>query len=180
MKITLIKNPRWLVLAILIFAMCPMVEGQETDPKMKIDCVSFRMIAQKPAPKIKEKPAPDVIVETPDDIHLQFELENNCDQRIYYLAYNLRDHNTAPAGFMIYRDKEDQWTARSPGWRREGDLTGVNYHWLPIETGGCLKFEGSDLSLIEGERSIAIYVNYSPSHVKRVEIMAVPFTIRKM
>lgn len=179
MQVTVIKNLKWLMLTIFIFASCLIVEGQEVDSKMTIDCITLRMIAQKPAPKIKEKPAPDVIVETPDDIHHRFELRNNCDQTIYYLAYNLKDYDTVPAGYMIYRKKRSEWKARSAGWQREGEFTGVNFHWLPLKTGKSIEFEYSDLSLIDGERSIAIYVNFSPSHEKRVELLAEPFTIKK-
>lgn len=178
MQITVMKNLKWLMLTIFIFALCLIVEGQEVDSKMKIDCITLRMIAQKPAPKIKEKPAPDVIVETPDDIHIRFELNNNCDQTIYFLS-SLTPDEKYPAGFMIYRNKNNEWKARFPDWRREGNLTGITYTWVPLKTGKSIEFEYSDLSLIEGERSIAIYVNFSPSHEKRVELLAEPFTIKK-
>ena len=179
MRIVSTNGLKWFMRACLAAAMCPTVGAQEVKSKMRIDCLTLQMIEQKPAPEIKEKPAPDVIVETADDIHIRFVLKNNCDQTIYYLAYNLRNYNTAPAGYMIYRGENNQWTARSPGWRRDGEFTGVTFHWLPIKTGRSIEFEYSDLSLIKGERSVAIYLNTTPSHENRAEVIGKPFTLKK-
>ncbi|HMJ08744.1 MAG TPA: hypothetical protein VK468_07045 [Pyrinomonadaceae bacterium] len=175
------KKIKLLLLPIFLGILCILGQGQEANSKMKIDCATLRMIEQKPAPKLKEKTAPDVIVMTPDDIHIRFELKNNCNQTIYYLAQNIPDDKKTPAGFFLYRNKkEDDWKSRSPAWRREGSLTDPYlYHWMPIEAGKSIEFEYSDLSSIEGERSVAIYVSYSTSQEERIELMAFPFTIKK-
>lgn len=176
----MLEKIKIIVLFIFGGVLCVTSYGQETDPKTKMDCISLKMIAQKPAPKITEKPAPDVIITVPDDLHIRFELQNKCEQPIYYLAYNIGNDKKSPAGFFIYRKKDGEWEARSPVWRREGSLTDPNwYHWLPLKTGESVEFEYSDLSKIEGKRSVAIYVNSCPVQEKRIEILAEPFTIKK-
>ena len=178
MRIVSTYGLKWFMCTCLAAAMGTTAGAQDVKPKMRIDCLTLQMIKQKPPAEIKEKPAPDIIVGTADDIHIRFLLENHCDQTIYYLAYNLRDYNTAPAGYMIYRGESNQWTARSPGWRREGEFTGVAFHWLPIKPGTSIEFEFSDLSLLKGERSVAIYVNATPSHQNRTEVIGKPFTLK--
>lgn len=155
--------------------------GQAQDGRSRLEsgCVSLKMIEQKPAPKSNEKPAPDVIVTIPDDYHIVFELKNLCREPIYYLAYDVPDLNKAPAGFMIYRNKKNNWEARSPAWRREGSLTGIWYHWVRLNPTERVEFEYSDLSRITGERSVAIYVNSCPVQEKRVEIIGTPFSLKK-
>lgn len=169
------------VLSVLLSAVafCITSQAQEARAGMNTDCLSLRMIGQQPAPKLKEKPAPDVIVTVPDDLHIRFEFQNNCQQTIYYLAQTIGDDRRAPTGFFIYRNNQTAWKARTPDWRREGSLTDPYlYYWLPLRISERIEFEFSDLSRIEGERSIAIYVNQSPGHEKRVELLAVPFKIK--
>jgi hypothetical protein len=179
MKAMSIEKIKLFLFPILIGVFCLTGQGQNTDSKMKIDCVTLRMIEQKPAPKFKGKPAPDVIITVPDDLHIRFELKNKCDVSIYYLSYANPD-NKVPAGFFIYRNKENEWKARTPAWRREGSLTDpFNYKWEPLKTGESVEFEYSDLSKIEGERSVAIYVNHCPVQEKRIELLAEPFSIKK-
>lgn len=170
------------VLSVLLFAVafCITSQAQEAPAGMNTDCLSLRMISQKPAPKSKEKPAPDLIVEVPDDLHIRFEFKNNCQQTIYYLAAIISEDRRAPTGFLLYRNNDNNWKARTPSWRSEGSLTDpYNYYWLPLRPADWIEFEFSDLSRIEGERSIAIYVNESPCHEKRVELLAVPFKIKE-
>jgi hypothetical protein len=151
-----------------------------TQEALNTDCIALRMVQQKPAPKIKGKPAPDVIVTVPDDLSIRFELRNNCKQDIYYLAETVGEDKRAPTGFLIYRDKDKEWKARTPTWRREGSLTDPYlYYWLPLRVGERVEFEYTDLSRIEGERSLAVYLNESPCNEKRVELLAEPFTINK-
>ena len=171
------KSFIFLVLPILTVFACSTSQAQE-DSKRITDCVSLRMIEQKPAPPIKEKPAPDVFVEKPDDIHLRFELKNNCARTIYYLAYKILKEKT-PAGFMIYRNQDGSWKARSPCWEREGCLTGINYEWIALKTDRSKEFEYSDLSLIDEERNISIYINNSPTQKERIEIRAEPFSVKR-
>jgi hypothetical protein len=171
------EKSKLMLLLVVLGVLCVTSQAQEADTK---ECVSLRMIEQKPAPPLKEKPAPDVIVAVPDDLHFRFELKNNCSQTMYYLAFNLPDENRMPAGFFIYRNKNQEWKARTPTWRREGSLTdSFNYHWIPLKTGESVEFEYSDLSRIEGERSIAIYVNPVPRQEGRVELLAEPFMVKK-
>lgn len=177
MKLTLRKNLELLVLTVFVVGMHITVGGQKAYSRMNMDCVALRKIAQKPAPKISVKPAPDVIVKTPDDIHFRFELRNRCDQTIYFLFSKTADE-TYPAGYMIYR-KNKEWRARTPSWRRDGDLTGSTVDWAALKPGEKVEFEYSDLSLIEGERSAAIYINASPTHEGRVELLADPFNAEK-
>ena len=158
---------------------CITAQAQERPSELNTDCLSLKMIEQKPAPKSKEKPAPDVIVAVPDDLHIRFEFKNNCQQTIYYLAETISDDRRAPTGFFIYRNNQADWKARTPTWRREGSLTDpFLYYWLPLRPSEQIEFEFSDLTRIEGERSIAIYVNTSPCQDKRVELLAVPFRIK--
>jgi hypothetical protein len=168
------------LLIIYVCMVCISVEGQDNTKEGKIDCVTLQMFEQKLAPELKEKSASDVIVTTPDDLHLRFRLKNNCDQTIYYLSYAILDKDV-PAGFMIYLDKENEWKTRTEGVRGEGSLTDpFLYHWVALKTGEKVEFEYSDLSIIEGERSLAIYVNYCPSQKKRIEILAEPFSVKKI
>jgi hypothetical protein len=170
---------KFVLFSIIILVFCITSYAQEIDSKMITNCLTLKMIAQKPAPKITEKPAPDVILMVPDDLHIRFELRNGCEQTIYYLADNIGDDKKSPAGFFLYRKKEDEWKSRFPEWRREGSLTDANwYHWLPLKTGKSVEFEYSDLSKIEGERSVAIYVNSCPVQEKRIEILAEPFSLK--
>lgn len=169
------------VLSVLLFAVtfCITSQAQEAPAAMNTDCLSLRMVGQKPAPKLKEKPAPDVIVAVPDDLHIQFAFQNNCQQTIYYLADTISEDRRAPTGFLLYRKNDNDWKARAPSWRREGSLTDPYlYHWVPLRPAERIEFEFSDLSRIEGERSLAIYVNESPCHGKRIELLAVPFKIK--
>jgi hypothetical protein len=175
-------NVSSLALFLIIAGVCVVARAGQvvTREEMKTGCVTLRMIQQKPAPKIKGKPAPDVIVAVPDDLSIRFELKNNCKQDIHYLAETIGDDSRAPTGFFIYRDKDKEWKARTPAWRREGSLTDPYlYYWLPLRAGESIEFEYTDLSRIEGERSIAIYVNDSPCNEKRIELLAEPFTLHK-
>lgn len=162
--------------------LCVTSYGQETDSRINMDCISLKMIDQEPAPKITEQPAPDVIITVPDDLHIRFELKNGCKKTIYYLADNIAGDKRSPAGFFIYRNNhETEWKARTPAWRRDGSLTDPNwYHWLPLKTDKSVEFEYSDLSKIKGERSVAIYVNSCPVQKNRIEILAEPFTVKKL
>lgn len=169
------------VMLVLVFAMahCVTSQAQEAASAFKTDCLSLKMIGQRPAPKIKEKPAPDVIVAVPDDLHIRFEFQNNCQKAIYYLGETIHQGRRAPTGFLLYRSNDNNWKARTPSWRREGSLTDPYlYYWLPLRASERIEFEYSDLSVIEGERSLAIYVNESPCHEKRFELLATPFKIR--
>lgn len=177
MKVALGSFAKVMVAAVFLCAMGTALRAQAVSSTRKLDCVGLRVASQLPARKQVEETAPDVIIETPDDIYLDFELKNSCSQTIFYLAYNLPDLNKAPVGYMIYRAGDGEWKARSPGWRRPGDLSGRGLHWLPIMPGSCFRFEGSDLSLIKGERSLAIYVNTEPRLERNIEMLAVPFTI---
>jgi hypothetical protein len=175
-------NVSSLALFLIISGACVLTHAGQavTREEVKTDCVMLRMIQQKRAPKIKDKPAPDVIVAVPDDLSIRFELKNNCNQIIYYLAETIGEDRRSPTGFFIYRDNDKEWKARTPAWRREGSLTDPYlYYWLPLRAGESIEFEYTDLSRIEGERSIAIYVNESPCNQKRIELLAEPFTIQK-
>ena len=176
MKINLINQVIWLGSFILYCGMYSVVNGQEVDSMKVMDCVTVRRIGQKPSPKNNIKAAPDVIVEVPDDIHIRFELKNNCGQTIYFLS-SKTPKEIYPAGFLLYRNHENVWTSRSPAWRRARSLTGITYRWVPLKAGKSIEFEYSDLTLIEGERNIAIYINYFPSHENRVELLAESFSI---
>jgi hypothetical protein len=79
----ILEKTKLVMIPMVIGASFIMNFGQGTDSKIKIDCVSLRMIEQKPAPKLKGEPPPDVIVQIPDDLLFRFELTNNCDQVIY-------------------------------------------------------------------------------------------------
>jgi hypothetical protein len=138
------------------------------------------MIEQKPVPLQVARPAPDVVLEgPPDDIHIRFKLINKCEHAIYYLAYVLLEDDRTPAGFMIYRNKDGDWEARSPAWRRERGLTSpYSYHWVQLRPAEFKEFEYSDQSLIKGERSLSIFVSIEPSHDKRSELLAEPFMVK--
>jgi hypothetical protein len=151
--------------------------GQVPLQKSFVDCVELRMTEQKTIPILQEAPALDVIVDKPDDIHFRFNLKNNCSYIVYFLASSTPDV-LYPAGYLLYRDKGGQWKSKLAGWRREGDLTGVVYTWVPLEPTKQVEFEYSDLSKIEKERSIAIYLNTAPTHDRRVEFLATPFRPR--
>jgi hypothetical protein len=176
------KTAQFRVMSVLVFvmALCITSQAQEAASAFKRECLSLKMIGQTPAPKIKEKPAADVIVAVPDDLHIRFEFHNNCTKTIYYLAETIHHDRRGPTGFLLYRSNENNWTARTPSWRREGSLTDPYlYYWLPLRANERIEFEYSDLSVIEGERSLAIYVNESPCHEKRFELLATPFKIKK-
>ena len=95
-----------LSILLLVVAPCTISQAQEAPAGVNTNCLSLRMIGQRPAPKLKEKPAPDVIVTVPDDLHIRFELKNNCQQTIYYLAETIGDDRRAPTGFFIYRNNQ--------------------------------------------------------------------------
>lgn len=174
------NNTKSALLIISMCILCVSVKGQGVIKAGRGDCLILKMIEQKSPPNLIEIPASDVIVETPDDLHFRFRLKNNCRETIYYLSYTILDQEV-PAGFMIYRTKENDWKTRTEGALGEGSLTSPSlYHWVPLKFTESIEFEYSDFSLIEGERSLAIYVNNRPSQQKRIELLAEPFVVRKI
>jgi hypothetical protein len=149
------------------------VKGQETKPLNNSGCAQVELVEQKKLLRANRKPPRDVIVIDPDNIAVTFQLKNNCGKTIYYLV---SVHTQRPVGFMLFKPENGKWKARSPGWGREGIFTDDdNYSWLPVESEKSMKFEFTDISLIEGERSVAIYVNDAPKQENRIEINAEPY-----
>jgi hypothetical protein len=169
-----------LALAVFTIGGYVSVAGQQTALSDLSECANLRMVEEKPALKLKAKPVSNVKTTVPDVLSSQFELKDNCSQTIYYLAFNVPNENTKPALIFLYRNKDSECSGAPTWFRRSNLLTSPGlYHWLPIRTGESIKFEYASLSRIQGERTIAMYVNYYPRQEEMRELLAEPFSIKK-
>lgn len=179
MKMLTSKNYQILFGMIIFCFMAQVVSGQKTiseDQQAysedKDGCGQLELFSQENYSAENIKPPSDVLILVPDDITSRFKLTNGCDKTIYYLATIIDED---PWGYFLYRKEGNEWKARTPAWRRKRGLTGSLYRWLPLEANKSITFEFTDLSCIEGERSIAIYIKYASDQEDIIEIMADPY-----
>jgi hypothetical protein len=150
---------------------------QQTGAIYKADtrkCAEIRVIGQKEIKNKKRNTPPDLIIVRDDDVDVELQLTNICDSEIYYLS---TDDYQEPFGYFIYRRKGQQWQARSPSWRRERAFVSSIYRWRPLGARQNIRFKFSDLRLIKGDRSVALYISYNPTTAQEeiIEVLAAPF-----
>jgi hypothetical protein len=153
------KNYQILFGLIIFCLLAPAVSGQKTTSEDKENysedkegCGKLELIRQEKYSAENIKPPRDVLILVPDDISAHFNLTNSCSKTIYYLSTIINEN---PWGYLLFRKEGKEWKARTPAWGRKRGLTGSLYRWLPLETNKSITVEFTDLSCIEGERSIA-------------------------